>query len=109
MDTISTETRTLSPSSKRSDVSVGADEDRALREKLRFWNELPAMCFCLQFLCVRVCRSDRGHHAALHFSHRLISVVAARITPRARFAGRSDDSQQLAVHDESRVLGQLIV
>ncbi|MFA6231967.1 MAG: hypothetical protein WC617_17630 [Rhodanobacter sp.] len=49
MDTISTETSTLSPSSKRSDVSVGADEDRALREKLRFWNERPAMCFCLYF------------------------------------------------------------
>lgn len=53
MDTISTETRTLSPSSKQSNASVRTDEDRALREKLRFWNERPVIRFCLYF-CVFV-------------------------------------------------------
>lgn len=53
MDAISTKTRTLSASSKQSNASVRTDEDRALREKFRFWNERPAIRFCLYF-CVFV-------------------------------------------------------
>ncbi len=53
MDTISTETRTLSSSKKQPGTSASADEDRALREKLRYWNERPAIRFCLYF-CVFV-------------------------------------------------------
>ncbi|MDE3210107.1 MAG: hypothetical protein KGM46_05140 [Pseudomonadota bacterium] len=51
MDTSSTDTRSLSRSGTTPKAS--ADEDRALREKLRFWNERPATRFVLYF-CVFV-------------------------------------------------------
>jgi len=54
MDTTSTETQSLTQVGRRqSGVSERSDEDRALREKLRFWNERPAIRFCLYF-CVFV-------------------------------------------------------
>lgn len=49
MDTISTDTRNDSLPMQRSGASARADEDRALREKSRFWNERPAIRFCLYF------------------------------------------------------------
>ena len=49
MDTISTDTRNDPLSMKQSSASARADEDRALREKSMFWNERPAIRFCLYF------------------------------------------------------------
>lgn len=49
MDTTSSDTRSRSRPGKQSGGSARADEDRALRDKFMFWNERPAIRFCLYF------------------------------------------------------------
>lgn len=50
MDTTSTEAQSPTQAGRQqSSVAQRSDEDRALREKLRYWNERPAIRFCLYF------------------------------------------------------------